>query len=360
MSRPIARADALALLAPFRANDWPRLAETAARLGAGDRALAALVGAFAHAAMAPADGERLRALARARADLPALARHGFVLPILGVDPASLRGVAVALDRLLTYAAADAFLLEYPKCGRTWLRMMIGLAVARAGGPALPDPTDLGRLSTLRPGLPRLEVTHDDDPELKRVEDIARDKGIYGHCRVLLQIRDPRDVVVSYFFHRTARKHEIFPVAPFTGSLADFVRHPQGGIPNIVAFYNAWAAGRAAPAALLRVDYEDLVADPAAGLTAALAFLGLPAPDAAGVVATVEECRFERMQALETAGAIPGRRLATTDPDNPESRKVRRGKVGGYRDYLAADDVAWIDAYLARHLDPWFGRYLAGR
>lgn len=360
MSRPIARADALALLAPFRANDWPRLAEAAAKLGEGDRALAALVRAFALAAMAPADGERLRALDRARAGLPALARHGFVLPILGLDPASLRGIAIALDRLLTYAAADAFLLEYPKCGRTWLRMMIGRAVARAGGPALPDPTDLGRLWHLRRDLPRLEVTHDDDPELKRVEDIARDKDIYGHCRVLLQVRDPRDVVVSYFFHRTTRNHETFPVEPFTGSLAAFVRHPQGGIPNIVAFYNAWAAGRAAPAALLRIDYEDLVADPAAGLTAALAFLGLPAPDPAGIAATVEECRFERMQALESAGAIPGRRLATADPDNPESRKVRRGKVGGYRDYLAADDIAWIDAYLERHLDRWFGRYIGGR
>ncbi len=64
-----------------------------------------------------------------------------------------------------------------------------------------------------------------------------------------------------------------------------------------------------------------------------------------------------MQALELAGAIPGRRLAVADPANPESRKVRRGKVGGYRDYLPPEDVAWIDAYLARHLDPWYGRYL---
>ncbi|WP_374440496.1 hypothetical protein, partial [Stella sp.] len=77
----------------------------------------------------------------------------------------------------------------------------------------------------------------------------------------------------------------------------------------------------------------------------------------GIAATVEECRFERMQALELAGAIPGRRLAVADPANPESRKVRRGKVGGYRDYLPPEDVAWIDAYLARHLDPWYGRYL---
>ena len=356
MTRPIDRADALALLAPFRANDWRGLAVAAAAMAPRSPAVVALVGAFAAAALDPGDAARTATLDRARAALPDLARYAFVLAIDGTDPGSLRGVARALDRMLTYAAADAFLLEYPKCGRTWLRMMVGRAVERAGGPSLADPTDLARLAVLRPGLPRLEVTHDDDPELKRVEDICRDKGIYAHCRVLLQVRDPRDVVVSYFFHRTTRNHEAFRVEPFTGSLADFVRHPRGGIPNIVAFYNAWAAGRGEPARLMRLDYEDLLADPAAGLEAALAFLDLPAPGADGIAATVEECRFERMQALEMAGAVRSRRLTVADPANPESRKVRRGKAGGYRDYLAAGDIAWIDGYLDRHLDPWYDRY----
>ena len=94
----------------------------------------------------------------------------------------------------------------------------------------------------------------------------------------------------------------------------------------------------------------------AGLEAALAFLDLPAPGADGIAATVEECRFERMQALEMAGAVRSRRLTVADPANPESRKVRRGKAGGYRDYLAAGDIAWIDGYLDRHLDPWYDRY----
>ena len=32
--------------------------------------------------------------------------------------------------------------------------------------------------------------------------------------------------------------------------------------------------------------------------------------------------------------------------DPEAFKVRRGKVGGFRDYLSDDDVAWIDACVA--------------
>ncbi len=344
------------LLGHLRASHWRELATLAATDPTGGPLLV-LVRRFAEAALAPGSRERMAALHAAAAMVPDLDRYRVVELIVGGDPASLASIAAALDRLLTYAVTDAFLLEYPKCGRTWLRLMIGRAAERALGRTLADPTDLALLGDLVPALPRIMVTHDDDPELKAVADISRDKGIYRGKRVLLQIRDPRDVVVSYFFHRTTRRHEAFPVPPFTGTLAQFVRHLQGGIPNIVAFYNAWAAGRGEPAGLLRIDYEDLIADPAAGLGEALGFLGLPSPGEAGIAAVVDACSFAKMQALEAEGRVDSRRLRVTDPANPESRKVRRGKVGGYRDYLSADDIAWINAYLAAHLDGWYGRYL---
>jgi hypothetical protein len=43
-----------------------------------------------------------------------------------------------------------------------------------------------------------------------------------------------------------------------------------------------------------------------------------------------------------------------DKDNPDSFKVRRAKVGGYRDYFTDEEVAAIDAKLAAELDPLFG------
>ena len=36
-------------------------------------------------------------------------------------------------------------------------------------------------------------------------------------------------------------------------------------------------------------------------------------------------------------------------DNPDAFKVRRGKTGGFRDHLSADDVAWIDECEAERL-----------
>ena len=43
-----------------------------------------------------------------------------------------------------------------------------------------------------------------------------------------------------------------------------------------------------------------------------------------------------------------------NPDNADSFKVRRAKVGGYRDYLSDEEVARVDAYVEKHLRPEFG------
>jgi hypothetical protein len=42
-----------------------------------------------------------------------------------------------------------------------------------------------------------------------------------------------------------------------------------------------------------------------------------------------------------------------DKDNPDSFKVRKGKVGGYRDYFTDEEVAAIDRRLAETLASLF-------
>ncbi|MCC7272031.1 MAG: sulfotransferase domain-containing protein [Alphaproteobacteria bacterium] len=327
-----------------------------ALLAAADTAPAGrLLLALAGAAGRP-DAAAVAAVRSAVAGIALFDAYRYFDPILGLDGRSITSTVCALDCWLSIAGHDAFLLEYPKCGRTWLRLMVGRCIERLFGVTLPDATDLAAAAERCPGLPRIAVTHDDDPELKAPAQVARDKRIYRGKRVLLQVRDPRDVVVSYYFQATTRRHAAFPSEPFRGALAQFVRHPTGGIPAIVAFYNAWAAGRGEPARFLLLAYEDLRADTRVALRATLDLVGLPPLPDADLDAVIADCSFARMRALEAAGAIADPRLRPGDPANPESWKVRRGKVGGYRDYLSEDDVAWIDAYLDRHLDDAYARY----
>jgi hypothetical protein len=59
-----------------------------------------------------------------------------------------------------------------------------------------------------------------------------------------------------------------------------------------------------------------------------------------------------MKKLEGAGGFDSKILRAGDARDPESFKVRRGKIGGFEDYLSPDDQAYSTAALAK-LDPRF-------
>jgi hypothetical protein len=62
-----------------------------------------------------------------------------------------------------------------------------------------------------------------------------------------------------------------------------------------------------------------------------------------------------MKKLEAAGQFKARAeiLSPGNVDDPESYKTRRGVVVGFRDYLSADDMRYIDQAIAR-LDKRYG------
>jgi len=50
----------------------------------------------------------------------------------------------------------------------------------------------------------------------------------------------------------------------------------------------------------------------------------------------------------------GSRMLPGDPKNPDSYKVRRGKVGGFSDYFDEDQVNTIEQLLQQALQPVYG------
>lgn len=52
--------------------------------------------------------------------------------------------------------------------------------------------------------------------------------------------------------------------------------------------------------------------------------------------------------------LSGGRMVPKDASNPHSYKVRRGKVGGYRDYFSEEEIAEIDTQIDARLWPVFG------
>jgi hypothetical protein len=69
---------------------------------------------------------------------------------------------------------------------------------------------------------------------------------------------------------------------------------------------------------------------------------------------VEWGSFENLRKLETSGFFKRGGMTLRDPSDENSFKVRRGKVGGYRDYFTPEQVAELEALVAEKLSPVFG------
>lgn len=242
---------------------------------------------------------------------------------------------------------DAFVVSFPKCGRTWLRVMLGHALAEAAGVKVGNPMRFTKAEAIAPALPRILATHDDSPQSKPAEAVLRSKRAYRGSKVVFLVRDPRDVIVSLYFHVTRRRGR-----HYEGTLSDFVRDRNGSLASLLAFYDAWVAQDDTPVLLVR--YEAMQDDPGRELQRVLDFVGVRSLDEAAVTRAVEQASFERLQRAEREGTARTKALRTSKADDPESFKVRRGKVGGYVDYLTPDDIRFVEAAIAaspgaRHL-----------
>jgi len=264
--------------------------------------------------------------------------------------ALLRGTrpALWLYRRRRKKEGDVYLLSFPKAGRTWLRMLIGRALADHF--AVPDAEliELHRLAEGRPDIPRIRVKHDDDPQKKTPGELVADKREYRDCKVILLARNIHDLAVSAYFQATKRENL------FVGDMSSFIRCPRGGVGSMIRFYNIWAENRGVPRDFLLVRYEDLKNDTAAELARVWRFLGLPELSPDTIAAAVAYCSFENMRRMEAQDQLGTGRLRAGDASDPESFKTRQGKVGGYTKYLSPEDIAWIDERVRNELSPFYG------
>ncbi len=252
---------------------------------------------------------------------------------------------------------DVAIVSYPKCGRTWLRLLLGRAIALHFGLSNDNLLELEELAAACPAIPFIELTHDGKAAFQTPQELPRSKAEYADRRVVLLIRDLRDVSVSYYFELTHRRRadKAAHYAPLcTSDISSFLRSSHGSVDTMIAFYNIWAENRHIPLDLLLLHYEDLHADTAGQLRRVLDFIGLPQIGADTIQAAVDYARFENMRRLERDDAFHSPRLRPTDRDDPESYKTRRGRVGGFAEYLEPADIAYLEQQL-RQLSPFYRR-----
>ena len=242
----------------------------------------------------------------------------------------------------------AYVISFPKSGRTWHKLMVGHYLAQLTGAPEKNAFKVASLCR-RAGLKPIEYSHNDTgfkDGLPPSSRLVASPQLWQGRPVLFLVRNPRDVLVSAYHHATTRA-----TTRFHGTLSEFVRRPETGIAKVMKAYVSWNDRSGMASASLVHSYEEMHRDPAAVLTSSLRFFGLSEIDPRMVAAAVEFCRFDNMQRYERLDMFGAKQLRNAS-GSPTAAKVREGRVGSYQNALSASDLEFIDAYIAQSGDPF--------
>ena len=262
--------------------------------------------------------------------------------------------------------ANFLIIGHPKSGNTWLKVMIS------------------RLYQLRYDLPESKLINTDEfarkiPEIPR---LAATNGYYSyegevgkllaagapdnplrHKPVLFLARNPIDIAVSWFHQFTKRqsraKQELInhwvenPIDRNTVQMWEFVRHSDIGLPSLIEYQNTWARNVQDLEHGMLVKYEELRTEPVPTLHKIIQLMGENFSEEE-IRAAVEWGSFDNLQKLETKGTFSQGGMKLVNADDPSTYKVRRGKVGGYRDDFDPQQVAELEALVRDNILPQLG------
>ena len=198
-----------------------------------------------------------------------------------------------------------------------------------------------------PSIPNFLVDHGGATTQARADSVDVSKVKYKDKKIILLARDPKDVVVSAYFHKRKRKK-----MAFSASFSDFLRDEVGSLKTYLAFLNSWANSKEISDCLI-IRYEEMHSDTLAVLRSIFDFAGVKDISNKSLSAAIEFGLFDNMRELETSGILGSDRLRPIDPNDESSYKTRKGEVGGFVEHFSEDDLAYANS-LIKELNPIFG------
>ncbi len=228
---------------------------------------------------------------------------------------------------------DVYILSFPKSGRTWLRVLIGKTLAQLFSVDEKEILNTFQLTRSHP-IPVIQFNHDgtDLQYARSCQNLDSYKKRYREKKIILLVREPRDLVVSNYFQATKRENA------FKGDISEFIRDPRYGIKKILKFYDNWIDYNFGIKDMLVIRYEDLYEDPIQKLEEILEFIGIEGITNQIINEAVEFSSFSNMKKLEQGGFFNQNSMLPGNQKDQKSYKVRKGKIGGYVEELSHEDL----------------------
>ena len=175
-------------------------------------------------------------------------------------------------RQLLASKADATVVSFPKSGRTWLSFMLTYYTTRFLGHAEADNLFVGdRIADIIPDRRKDFITFVMSARTRRH---CAPVVMFSHQREqivprlktkrnVLLVRDPRDIIVSYFHHVVGRGKGRRLEAAGLGrrpTISSFLQLEDFGFDNLLKYldrWTTWADRTGTP----KLYFEDIVADP---------------------------------------------------------------------------------------------------
>uniref|UniRef100_H2YZQ1 Sulfotransferase n=1 Tax=Ciona savignyi TaxID=51511 RepID=H2YZQ1_CIOSA len=237
-----------------------------------------------------------------------------------------------LDSALRYTAKnrDVFVCSYPKTGTTWLLNMTWLVIHR--GHPFPG--------FLRKSMPMLEFDGCEAAEL--IDDSEFPRCIKTHlpynfvpknprAKYLYIARNPKDALVSYFFHIKGFASLYQTEDPDINKLYDLYMKGEVEFNSYFDHINIWYEHRNDPNVMFLL-YEDVKQDPRKEILKIAKFLGeeyesdLKAENGKLLEKIVELSSFKHMQSANI--------WVSTENKRPKDLPfIRKGKTGDWKNHL---------------------------
>ncbi len=241
--------------------------------------------------------------------------------------------------------SNFFFVSFPKSGRTWVKVILYKYFTEYYKIDIKS-LNFKKIFKKNKKMPLILFTH----FYEGVKKIKNKKEHFSRAKnknIIFLIRNPRDVVVSYYFHLFKRDRT------YTKNIHEFIKDENYGIKRTIDFMNDIYKNRDKYNKLFFIKYEALKNDPEKEIKKLLRFIEGDKINHDILKKAIEFGNFENMKKLEEINYFNNSSLKAKNKNDNNNRKTRKGKINGYLDYLSEEDIEYVEEQMLK-LNEVFG------